>query len=376
MDSVVEDVDQSSNRVWVDLLRFFDREDAATISNVDPMDCTQVVLSPHSDETSLHGPRLPQSFPLDISASAHQNPYFTTTHATMDASDPQAIFLPRQEMHIQSSRYAKPASAVVEPMMLPTPLYDEQPWRLSPTSSSWLTQEAACHRPTEGPSTSTEFFRYCDEGCELSDYNKMCYLACTSTTMTETKSRYVPVSPSQPEDILPGSDDNSDTIPNLFAGHLQPVGGSDCLFTTQWTWTSCDYVDDIKAVDIACLEPIPLADISIKTESLYSPAPTTTERMPAIMIKPLTAYNYFYRDERDNIVNGMKHKGDPLPPPLDDFGAEKMETLLYQHWYVTLQHCDAIRSLEDCSYPRCRSGLQVPGPMQDEANAQKGTRQD
>jgi hypothetical protein len=48
--------------------------------------------------------------------------------------------------------------------------------------------------------------------------------------------------------------------------------------------------------------------------------------------KPLTGYNYFYRDERDNIVGNLQQRGDPLPDPLRDFSAEKMEQLLHHHW--------------------------------------------
>jgi hypothetical protein len=50
------------------------------------------------------------------------------------------------------------------------------------------------------------------------------------------------------------------------------------------------------------------------------------------MCIPLTAYNYFYRNERDNIVRNMKRPGDPLPDPDHDFSQSKQEELLYQRW--------------------------------------------
>jgi hypothetical protein len=34
-----------------------------------------------------------------------------------------------------------------------------------------------------------------------------------------------------------------------------------------------------------------------------------------LLLKPLTTYNYFYRDERDNIVHNFTKADDPLPPP-------------------------------------------------------------
>lgn len=50
------------------------------------------------------------------------------------------------------------------------------------------------------------------------------------------------------------------------------------------------------------------------------------------LCKPMKVYNYFYRNERDNIVNGMKQPGDPLPPPVSDFSQTKFEKLLHQRW--------------------------------------------
>jgi hypothetical protein len=54
----------------------------------------------------------------------------------------------------------------------------------------------------------------------------------------------------------------------------------------------------------------------------------------SLLLKPLTPYNYYYRDERDNIVLQISGENDPLPPPVSDFSIEKMESLLKQHWYV------------------------------------------
>jgi hypothetical protein len=52
---------------------------------------------------------------------------------------------------------------------------------------------------------------------------------------------------------------------------------------------------------------------------------------PCSIIKPMTAYNYFFRDERCNIVQWT---GEGLPPPVTDWSDDKQRTLLYEHWFV------------------------------------------
>jgi hypothetical protein len=49
------------------------------------------------------------------------------------------------------------------------------------------------------------------------------------------------------------------------------------------------------------------------------------------IIKPMTAYNYFFRDERCNIV---QWKGEGLPSPVSDWSDEKQRALLCEHWFV------------------------------------------
>jgi hypothetical protein len=61
---------------------------------------------------------------------------------------------------------------------------------------------------------------------------------------------------------------------------------------------------------------------------------TSTLEPLAIMCPPLTAYNYFYRSERDTIVQGMTHPDDPLPPVDWNFTSAKKAELLHHHWYV------------------------------------------
>jgi hypothetical protein len=53
-----------------------------------------------------------------------------------------------------------------------------------------------------------------------------------------------------------------------------------------------------------------------------------------LLLRPLTAYNYFYRDERENIVRNFTMEDDPLPPPQSNFTTNKMHSLVYEHWYA------------------------------------------
>ena len=53
-----------------------------------------------------------------------------------------------------------------------------------------------------------------------------------------------------------------------------------------------------------------------------------------LLLPPLTPYNYFFRDERDNIVSQISNETDPLPPPLSEVSCSKLQHLLHQHWYI------------------------------------------
>jgi hypothetical protein len=75
------------------------------------------------------------------------------------------------------------------------------------------------------------------------------------------------------------------------------------------------------------------------TVTYRSGSPLLLQRQHTQLCKPLTGYNYFYRDEKDNILRHLQQAGDPLPDPVCDFSAHKMEQLLHQHWYE-FRHCD------------------------------------
>ena len=53
-----------------------------------------------------------------------------------------------------------------------------------------------------------------------------------------------------------------------------------------------------------------------------------------LLLHPLTPYNYYYRDERDNIVSHISGENDPLPPSVSDFTLARMQALLHQHWFI------------------------------------------
>jgi hypothetical protein len=59
----------------------------------------------------------------------------------------------------------------------------------------------------------------------------------------------------------------------------------------------------------------------------------TDNILPERPLLPLSPYNYYYRDERDNIINGMQTDNDPLPAPVRDFSDAKLRQLLFQHWF-------------------------------------------
>jgi hypothetical protein len=54
------------------------------------------------------------------------------------------------------------------------------------------------------------------------------------------------------------------------------------------------------------------------------------------LLLPLSPYNYFFRDERDNIVHGITNDNNEavLPVPVSDFSDSKLQQLLYQHWFI------------------------------------------
>lgn len=53
---------------------------------------------------------------------------------------------------------------------------------------------------------------------------------------------------------------------------------------------------------------------------------------PHELLKPLTAYHYFYRVERDNIVQGMTSNHSYIPDPVLDFSGKKLRELLDRRW--------------------------------------------
>jgi hypothetical protein len=62
--------------------------------------------------------------------------------------------------------------------------------------------------------------------------------------------------------------------------------------------------------------------------------PFQRESNAKLLLKPLSPYNYYFRDESDSIVRHLMHNNDSLPPPVSDLTEERMQSLLLQHWYT------------------------------------------
>lgn len=69
---------------------------------------------------------------------------------------------------------------------------------------------------------------------------------------------------------------------------------------------------------------------------------------PSQMCLPMSAYNYFCRDESENIVNGLTSAAGPLPDPIQDFTVEREEKLLHRHWYDTLRSVQCTQVAANC----------------------------
>jgi hypothetical protein len=63
-----------------------------------------------------------------------------------------------------------------------------------------------------------------------------------------------------------------------------------------------------------------------------TPPQQRPKQRPILLCKPLTAYNYFYRIERANIVSGMACATDPIQPVDHNVSLEQREKLLQQRW--------------------------------------------
>jgi hypothetical protein len=62
--------------------------------------------------------------------------------------------------------------------------------------------------------------------------------------------------------------------------------------------------------------------------------PYAQQRKKELLLKPLTAYNYYFRDERINIVSQVSVNTDPIPRQVSEYTISKLQSLLYERWYV------------------------------------------
>jgi hypothetical protein len=50
--------------------------------------------------------------------------------------------------------------------------------------------------------------------------------------------------------------------------------------------------------------------------------------------RSLNAYNYFFRDEKENLMNGVYGPDGSFPPPSEDWSEGKKWKLLLEHWFA------------------------------------------
>jgi hypothetical protein len=113
-------------------------------------------------------------------------------------------------------------------------------------------------------------------------------------------------------------------------------------------------------------------DLAMLTNPMNDAATTTTtppQQRPILLCKPLTAYNYFYRIERANIVSGMACATDPIPPVDHNVSLEQREKLLQQRWYVESTK-KYLQGLFECSKEHslaklCCKGMRIQNEKSD-----------
>jgi hypothetical protein len=124
---------------------------------------------------------------------------------------------------------------------------------------------------------------------------------------------------------------------------------------------------EVRADDTATSHPTP-------PQTPFQPSESANEAPhEQAPLKPLTPYNYFFRSERDNIVNGMQHASDPIPEPDVDFSEAKRNALLHQRWYVGFKSKTSGENLREEHQPCCFCTVQVCRSRKAETTASKGT---
>jgi hypothetical protein len=135
--------------------------------------------------------------------------------------------------------------------------------------------------------------------------------------------------------------DDTSMLPNNFfhpddqlhphrSNHDNPTNDAEPMFIL--------YRDSLPYVPVATGAALYSQSTSVVHELssvVHRPAsPLSLLRQQPARLKPLSAYNYFFRDERNNILAHMMQPGDPLPDTVSDFSSQKVEQLLHEHWYV------------------------------------------
>ena len=95
----------------------------------------------------------------------------------------------------------------------------------------------------------------------------------------------------------------------------------------------CDLVD-LSSNPYGLLNQFEPASGTLPLKSaVHQPIEYSPPLPPYKILKPLTSYHYFYRVERDNIMQGIGQNYDQIPDTVHEFSERKLRELLDQRWY-------------------------------------------
>jgi hypothetical protein len=263
-----------------------------------------VMASPMMNAASLEA--------VDLSTSPDMTPQTTalpqihvSTNVVLDVTNPTALFLPMQTITMYHPSCSLPMSFTIGPMPLPTRL-------LAQTSNTPFYSCSADNGPPHD-----EFSAQRAKGADNS-----ALVPSLHVTLDQSAPHSM-----QAEVISTLHDSNiALTAPSTMIDRLYQLGGPPPVGRG---------ITGVRTSLRATFARNPSSTTSTSNQSECVALQPNLVAMPAHarnLCKPMSAYNYFYRDERLNILNGMKAAGDPLPEPVSDFSQSKLKRLLHERW--------------------------------------------